>query len=67
MKIVLSVSDNGISPPIQLISTNFQRVEYFQLLNPLKVADVGRCKGVPSFKTGRGNEGVTQREFLPLA
>ena len=50
-----------------LASTNFQRVECFQFLNPFKIADVGRCKGVTPFKTGRGDEGVTQGKFLSLA
>lgn len=59
--------DKGRALPLPLASTVFQWIKGFQFLNPFKIADVGRCKCVTPFETGRGDEGITQGEFLPLA
>ncbi len=45
----------------------FQRVEYFQFVNPIEVAGIACRQRISPFKAGGGDEGITERKFALLA
>ena len=52
---------------IHLISMIFQRIDYFQFVNPGEVRRVAGRQCISPFKAGGCNEGVAKREFALLA
>lgn len=51
----------------RLISSNFQRVECFQFVNPGEVAGIACRQLISPFKAGGSDKGVAEREFALLA